>query len=62
MLRILGSAGLMGGLLFLIRDWYLVPVVIVAAAVYFLVLFLVRSFGDQEKEILSKIKRELFNA
>jgi O-antigen/teichoic acid export membrane protein len=62
MLRILGSAVLMGGLLFLIRDWYLVPVILVAGAVYFLALFLLRSFGDQESEILLKIKRGLLNA
>jgi O-antigen/teichoic acid export membrane protein len=61
-LRILGSSALMGGLLFLIRDWYLVPVILVATAIYFLSLFFLRSFGDQEREILSKIRRELLNA
>jgi O-antigen/teichoic acid export membrane protein len=62
MLRILGSSALMGGFLFLIRDWYLMPVIIVAGVLYLLALFLLRSFGDQESEILSKIKRELLNA
>jgi len=62
MLRIMGAAAIMGGLLFLIRDWYLVPVIVVGAGVYFLALFLLHTFGDQESEILSKIKRELLNA
>ena len=62
MFRITGSAVLMGILLFVLKDWYFVPVVIIAGLFYLTVLFLSKTFGDQEMEILSKLKRGFRNA
>jgi hypothetical protein len=62
MLKIAGSATLMGAILFLIQDWHIVPAIMLGAGVYFLSLFFLRTFGDQESEIISRIKRELLNA
>jgi O-antigen/teichoic acid export membrane protein len=60
--RITGSAALMGILLFVLKDWYFVPVVIIAGFFYLTALFLSKTFGDQEMEILSRLKRGFRNA
>jgi O-antigen/teichoic acid export membrane protein len=53
--RVLISAAGMGVLLYLLKDWYLVPVVILASSLYFGLLILLGVFGDQEREILRKV-------
>jgi len=54
-LKIIASSGVMGAVLFFIKEWYLVPTVLVGSCVYFAALFALRGFGDQEREFLAKI-------
>jgi hypothetical protein len=49
------SAVVMGVLLFVLRDWYLVPVVVAGSCTYVGMLLLLGVFGDQERELLAKI-------
>jgi O-antigen/teichoic acid export membrane protein len=53
--RVLLSAAGMGVLLYVLKDWYFVPVVILASSLYFGLLILFGVFGDQEREILRKV-------
>ncbi|MGA9365097.1 MAG: flippase [Bacteroidota bacterium] len=53
--RIVFSAAVMGVLLFVLRDWYLVPVVVVGSCTYIGMLLLLGVFGDQERELLAKV-------
>jgi O-antigen/teichoic acid export membrane protein len=52
--RIILSAAVMGVLLFVLREWYLVPVIILGSCTYFGLLLLLGVFGDQERELLAK--------
>jgi O-antigen/teichoic acid export membrane protein len=55
LLRIVLSAAVMGVLLFLLREWYLVPVVVVGSCTYVGMLLLLGVLGDQERELLAKV-------
>ncbi len=54
-IKILIASAIMGTLLFFIKDWYLIPVILVGVGLYFVVMLVVRGFGDQEKEFLARI-------
>jgi O-antigen/teichoic acid export membrane protein len=55
--KIILSAATMGGALLLLRDWPLIPVVLIGGSVYVAMLFAFRVFGDQETQIVTKLLR-----
>jgi O-antigen/teichoic acid export membrane protein len=56
-LKIFLSAGFMGIVLFLLKDWYLIPNIFVGSGIYFALLYVMKCFGDQEKELFVKVFR-----